>query len=497
MGSAITTENNRAVITTMIIQLIHGCLCALCLTAAVAKAHEEPATDIGPRRQLLVDRYLIETMDGVRHVLHHPVRREVAIAAEHPWERFGVSYLVTFRDGDRFRAWYRCDAADLAGGSRRAMAAYAESRDGIHWEKPDLGIILFDGSRENNLVWDGPGSNMAPFRDDNPACDPAARYKAVVRSGDLYALVSPDGLRWKLAQEEPILTDRPFDSHNIAFWDAVAQHYVLYVRGIRRDGELGVAMQRRFKGGVRWIRRATSRDFVNWSRLRPIETGDAPAEEFYTNAAIRYVRAPDFILMFPSRFASARQPQPDWPFGKGVNDIVLLSSRDGIHFDRAFLEAFVRPGADEGNWHERSLYMERGILQTSPTQLSMYAMQNWRLPTVHIRRLTLRTDGFASIQAGYEPGEFVTRPILVASGQLHVNYSTSAVGSLRVEVQDASGNPLPGWELSQCRPMYGDAMDATVRWNNDARLTRTEPIRLRFELRDADVYAFRFAESEE
>ena len=81
-------------------------------------------------------------------------------------------------------------------------------------------------------------------------------------------------------------------------------------------------------------------------------------------------------LMFPSRFASGREPQPGWKFGAGVNDIVFLSSRDGLKFDRTFMEAFIRPGLDQGNWHERSLYMERGILQTSPTELSLYCMQN-------------------------------------------------------------------------------------------------------------------------
>jgi len=204
-------------------------------------------------------------MDGVRQVLQHPVRREIAIKPEHAWEKFGVSYMVTFKDGDRFRAWYRVDAAEFGKAKRRAMTAYAESDDGVHWRKPKLGIIEFNGSKENNLVWDGAAGNLAPFRDDNPNCNPNERYKAVARSADLHALVSPDGLHWRLANKSPISTDRPFDSHNIAFWDDESRHYVGYTRGIRKDGKVGKGMDARFFSGVRWVRRTTSKDFRNWS----------------------------------------------------------------------------------------------------------------------------------------------------------------------------------------------------------------------------------------
>ncbi|HID77061.1 MAG TPA: hypothetical protein EYP56_13830 [Planctomycetaceae bacterium] len=457
---------------------------------------EDDAIDIGSRRQLFVDGHLIEHMDGVRQVLHHPVRREVAIEAEYPWEKYGVSYMVTFRDGDLFRAWYRVDGVDYTKGPRRAMTAYAESEDGVHWRKPKLGIIEFGGSKENNLVWAGAAGNMAPFKDGNPAAKPDEKYKAVVRGADLFALVSPDGLHWKPAQREPILTDRPFDSHNIAFWDEAARQYVVYTRGVRREGRLGKAMVRSFAGGVRWVRRATSKDFRHWTPLKPIDTGDAPLEEFYTNATVRYERAPDYLFMFPSRFASAREPKPGWKFGKGVNDIVFLSSRDGIHFDRTFVEAFVRPGLDQGNWHERSLYMERGILQTSPNELSMYAMENWRLPSVRIRRLTLRPDGFVSVQAPYAGGELLTRPLKFSGKELRINYSTSAVGSLRVEIQDADGKVMAGFELENCAEIYGDKLDGPVVWKSGADVSSLagRTIRLRFVMSDADVYAFRFSE---
>jgi hypothetical protein len=310
----------------------------------------------------------------------------------------------------------------------------------------------------------------------------------------LYALVSADGLHWKLADKNPIFTDRPFDSHNIAFWDHKTQQYVTYTRGVRKDGKLGQAMESGFLSGVRWVRRATSPDFVNWTKLEPIQAGDSPREEFYTNATIRYERAPDYLLMFPSRFASAREPKPGWEFGKGVNDIAFLSSRDGIHFDRTFMEAFIRPGLDPGNWHERSLFMERGILQTSLAELSLYCMQNWRLPSVHIRRYTLRPDGFVSVRAGYEGGTLVTKAFRFAGKELRLNFSTSAVGWIKVEIQDASGKPIPGFTLEDCPVVYGDKLDAPMSWTGGADVGSVagKIARLRFRMSDADVYSFRY-----
>jgi hypothetical protein len=173
---------------------------------------------------------------------------------------------------------------------------------------------------------------------------------------------------------------------------------------------------------------------------------------------------------------------------------VFLSSQDGIHFDRTFLEAFIRPGLDEGNWHERSLYMERGILQTSPTELSLYCMQNWRLPTVHIRRYTLRPDGFVSVQAGYQTGNLITQPFRFTGNRLHLNFSTSAVGWIKVELQDAAGQPIPGFTLADCPEIYGDKLDAPVTWKGgaDVGTLAGKTVRLRFNMSDADLYAFQF-----
>ena len=443
--------------------------------------------DIGSDRQLFVDDYWIDRIDGARRRLHRPTARETAIAIDRPWERGGVSYLNTFPDEGVYRGWYRCDPVGFRGSDDASFTAYAESDDGIHWRKPHQGVLEFEGSKDNNLVWMGPGINLAPFRDDNPNARDDERYKAFVRvSRELFAIASPDGIRWRKMREEPVLTDWPFDTLNIPFWDTWRGEYVAYTRGVAGTGP--------FLGGVRWIRRTTSDNFLDWTELVDIDTGDAPMEQFYTNSCVQYERAPGIYLMFPSRFVYERKPTPDWPGGYGVDDAVFMSSRDGLHFDRSFLEAFVRPGLDRENWHERSIYIERGILDTGPGEISLYGMEHKDLPTMRIRRYALRTDGFVSVNAGYSGGEFTTHPLVFAGSDLEINYSTSAVGSVRVEVQDAKGRPQPGLSLDDSAEIFGDEIEGTALWNGNASLAilSGKPIRLRFALQDANLYAFKF-----
>jgi hypothetical protein len=125
--------------------------------------------------------------------------------------------------------------------------------------------------------------------------------------------------------------------------------------------------------------------------------------------------------------------------------------------------------------------MERGLLQTGPHELSLYAMENWRLKSVHIRRLTLRPDGFVSVQAPYEGGEFTTPPLRFSGEQLRLNLSTSAVGSVRVEMQEADGKPIPDFALERCPLLYGDDTDRVVGWAGGADVGRLagKAVRLR------------------
>jgi hypothetical protein len=209
----------------------------------------------------------------------------------------------------------------------------------------------------------------------------------------------------------------------------------------------------------------------------------------------QYFRAPHLYVGTPTRFMEKRKAVKEW-WRDGCNDGVFVTSRDGLRWDRTFMEAFLRPGLDRDNWTSRSINISRGIFQTGPTEMSIYWDEHCDhgRQEMHVRRGTLRLDGFASVSAPYAGGEMVTKPLVFAGGPLVLNYSTSAAGSVRVEIQDAAGTPIPGFTLDEFPERYGDEIEGMMEWTGgaDVRSLTGRPVRLRFVLKDADVYAFQF-----
>ena len=490
--------------------------------------------DIGSRLELMVDDYLIEQMSGGAALhLHQPTMREVVMVTDEPWEGNASLYRSVFHDGEIYRMYYGADQFNLAEGmvhsAHPGLQCYAESRDGIHWTRPALGLVEFDGSRQNNIVLaDGPmgeteidADHIAVFKDDNPECQPDATYKAIVRvrkpQAALFALKSSDGIHFSLLFDQPIFTNMHFDSQNLAFWDGLRGEYRAYVRHFQ-----GVVPDRKTSRytsdhGVRGILTATSKDFLNWTEPVWLNYPVAPSEQLYTNQIRPYERAPHIFMGFPMRYVdrgwtkqtdflpelelrrqrAARSPR----FGSVVTDGLFMSSRDGFNFKR-WGEAFIRPGLrPQDNWVYGDNCIGWGILETesdlpgAPNELSIYATESyWTGNSMNLRRYTLRLDGFVSVQAPLSGGEFVTKPLVFAGEQLVINYSTSAAGSIRVEVQDEAGKPLEGLTLDDCPEIFGDALEQIVHWADGRGLGHLagKPIRLRFALRDADLYSIRF-----
>ncbi|HIE04105.1 MAG TPA: hypothetical protein EYP61_05045 [Candidatus Latescibacteria bacterium] len=448
---------------------------------------KDEVVDVGSGLELFVDDHLIEVMDGVSLVLHHPTPEEVVMEFDRPWEGNTSGYVTVFKDEDIYRMYYRGSHYDW--GSRRVtheVTCYAESEDGTNWTRPELGLYEFGGSKRNNIVWIGSEShNFTPFRDLNPDCPPEERYKALgVVKGGLRAFASPDGIRWKLIREEPVITKGAFDSQNLAFWDPVRERYVEFHRGSYE--------------GWRHIMTCRSDDFVRWTEPTWLDFGDAPLEHLYTNAVIPYFRAPHILLGFPMRFLPERKKIEEHPM-MGVSDGLFMTSRDGLRW-RRWGEAFLRPGPQRERWWQRNNMIAWGLVTTrsrlpeAPDVLSIYSNENYYVGPCRLRKFSLRVDGFVSVGAPYSGGEFTTKPFKFEGKRLVLNYSTSAAGSIRVEVQDREGRPIPGFGLEECEELYGDEVEAVVGWKGGTdlgRLART-PVRLRFVLRDADVYSLQF-----
>lgn len=467
----------------------------LCGFSALA---EDGIVDIGSRLELFVDAYLIDAMDGVSLKLHTPRPAETVIVFDQPWEGRYCGYVTVFQDGNRYRLYYRGLPTAGGDGSSSEVTCYAESADGVMFTKPDLGVFEIDGSKSNNVVLAGTAPcshNFAPFIDTKPGVSPEARYKAVAgtEASGLIAFVSGDGIHWSKLRAEPILTKGAFDSQNVAFWSEAESCYVCYFRTWSGGGY----------EGYRTVSRATSPDFLNWSENTDMTYGDRPPEHIYTNQTAPYFRAPHIYVATAARFmpgrrvvsiAQAEAMGGEATYSGDCSDTVLMTSRGGARYDRAFMEALVRPGIGLENWTSRTNYPARGIVPTGPDEMSMYVQRAYGQPNHRLQRLVFRTDGLVSVSAPYAGGELLTKPLRFSGKELALNVATSAAGSVWVEVQDAAGLPIPGYARQDCDEIIGDDIARAVSWKGATDLTALsgKSIRLRFILKDADLYAIQF-----
>jgi hypothetical protein len=343
--------------------------------------------DIGGRLELFVDEHLADRLEGDAKLhLHKPKGGEVVLTHDKPWEDSSMAYFSALRDGDLYRMYYRGFHHGKGEQARGEPMCYAESKDGIHWVKPNLGLFAYNGSADNNIVLGGDGKrfpatrkwrgrlgmetglgwrgDMAPFTDTNPAAKADGRYKALVRGCrgtcqfaegrcdyGMYPFKSPDGFHWSLMSEKPVITKGRFDSQNLAFWDAAGGRYVAFVRDMR----WGTAEQplwnapprdvyerwmknlppaerdkgdRRLSGygGVRDIKMCTSDDFVNWTDPVFVQYDQAPEDfdrNLYTNAVVPYERAPHILLGFPTEIGAMFSAESD------ATNPLFMASRDG------------------------------------------------------------------------------------------------------------------------------------------------------------------------
>ena len=440
-------------------------LCGMPLLSAFAG---EPI-DMGNRLELFVDDYLIDAIQGDAQLqLLKPEAQEVVLVTDKPWEGNTSGYFTFFQDGDLYRMIYRGWQHDVQKkAEHQEVTCYAESQDGIHWIKPDLGLCEWQGSKQNNIVWLGPGThNFTPFRDDKPGTPAESRYKALGGGSDgLLAFASPDCKQWRLMQETPVITHGAFDSQNLAFWDTE--------RGVYR------AYWRHFDNGVRAIRTATSQDFIHWENESDLSyPADTPNEHLYTNAIQPYLRAPQMFIGFPTRYeVNSQQVEP-----------ILMTSRNGTSFHR-YPDAAIPRSAPKDRNNNRSNYMAWGMLQLpgKSDEISVYATENYYEPSPgRVRRFVYRTDGFAALRGGLAGGQMTTKPLRSQGQQLLLNYVVRSGGTLQLEVLDEVGQVI-----GRSQTLDGQAIDAPVTWEQQPNL-QANIVQLRFKLQDADLFSLRF-----
>lgn len=454
--------------------------------------------NIGNQRELFVDHYLISKLIDAQLVLHEPKDEGEVFRFDKPWEGPFCGYFTIIKDENKFKAYYRGTPETGMDGNSGEVTCYAESTDGIHWQKPSVGIYDVLGTRDNNVILanDTPFShNFSPFLDTKPNVPIHEKYKAIagVHDTGLFGFISKDGIHWEKIGDSPIFTKGIFDSQNVVFWSESEECYVCYFRTWSGPEFTG----------IRTISRTTSEDFIHWSDPERMDFGYTALEHLYTNQTNAYFRAPHIYIAIAARFMPNRQVitseqavelNVNPSYFKDCSDVIFMTSRGGNTYDRTFTQSFIRPGIGLENWVSRSNYPALNVVQTGKDEMSIYVQKNYAQPTAHLNRYSLRLDGFASINAPYFGGEMITKLFTFNGKELNLNFATSAAGFIKVEILDEDGNKIPGYELENSTEIIGNEIEKTVTWksNPDLGKLNNKPIRLRFVMRDANLYSMKF-----
>ena len=488
--------------------------------------------DIGNRKQLFIDERFIAHSEGIRLCMNSPVQHpDPVLVPDRPWEANGIGAYNTamLEEDGRFRLWY--DAGVKGGlpseGARRL--GYAESEDGLTWHKPNLGLIPFQGSKDNNLVaplLERQSLQGATVIRDKRAAEgeryklwtkflPTDEERAAGASAGLWAMHSPDGFRWSYYPGQPN-PEGSCDTQNMLFWDDRLECYVGYTR-VRATQHLDEAAQTEGRKKYRSVGRVTSIDFKTWSELEIVFEADAadlampvpyqadsitPNIDYYTSCAMKYGWAEDVYLMMPSAYYHWGEDQ--YP---ATMDVQLLTSRDGISWSRAGdREPFLRQGLDDS--------ATSGMIFANPWLLpvgdELWLYYNGT-PRTHgprppgideagfarrtgIFRASIRRDGFISADAGHSGGELTTPLITFEGDRLELNCDGSAGGWLQVEVLNAEDQPIPGYSLADSDDVRGNGLSKRVTWrgNTDVGPLSGQPVRLRFVMRGVKLFALQF-----
>ncbi len=407
-------------------------------------------------------------------------------------------YTTLLKDGGKYRLWYE-SYQPLAKGDEDAKICYAESDDGYHWTKPNLGLFEYQGSKNNNLVYNN-GHGATVFID--PSAKPDERYKLIhldrvplqmvngkQMNAFVFGAVSPDGIRWKRLPQP--LIRHTSDTQSVCEYDEAKRKYVAYLRAWEPQTRAGY-------GGRRILVRTESPEFGNFPEPVPVLAlgpEDPPDADIYTSAYQRWPDAAHAYVMIPAIYHRASDHV----------DLRLAVSHDGVRWSFPQREPFVAVG-EPGSGVEGTLYAGHG---TIPVGTGTWAFPVARYHRTHnmgfqptpehphqggLWLATLPEDGYITLEAEAE-GEVWTQPATFDGERLLINSWGLTGARVKVEITDADGQPFPGFSLADCDGVPGASLSSPVTWkgNTDVSSMRGKLVRVRFALSRVRLHAFRFA----
>ena len=497
--------------------------------------------NIGNNREVFFDDFIVnEELTTAEKKLNKPHRRDVAISFDKPWEGAGCGYMNIFFADGKWKLYYRCGNVENAS----IGIGYAESLDGIHWVRPNLGIVEFGGSKDNNLIADDKIlrdlncihlNDAFVFYDDNPLCPVDEKYKMILSDGNkgLASLLSPDGIHFRFCQV--ITTNGAFDSQNLAFFDKEKGKYICYYRGKQKPSPGTTFEETSYdkpimdtlydpetishhppmhgeEGYLRDIRVIESSDFRTWTENVPIIMKD-DRTQLYTNVVSKYPRVPGLYVAFPTRYVERKSWTPNYDElcgkkarlqrirdelpreGLALTDCLFMCSRDGYNFTR-YDESIIPPPVENPySWVYGDCYAAHGIVETqsdipgADKEYSFYVTEYYRSDTgkCYLARYTSRIDGFVSRHAGGDERLLVTKEFLYEGEALYANIATSARGGAYFTLK-SEGVSYESYEI------FGNSIDKRIHFLDDSAVTKLsgKPVTLEIRMMDCDVYAIRF-----
>ena len=421
------------------------------------------------------------------------------VQPDRPWEYNCVTIygsVLPKPDGSGYQMWYQ-NFSRHERGPGRAVFCYAESEDGVRWEKPELGLFEREGTRRNNVVlvhWGSTWLSTLNVIYDDAEEREDRRYKMLFSAADdgegpgLFVAFSPDGIRWAV-ERTPVRTDAS-DRTTLMHDPGAEAPFVAFTR------RHGMMQEHRSRA----IYRSESSDFLTWTEPELMLTPDLRDSwdvQLYGMPAFRYR---DLYIGGLKRLWST----PD------RIDTELVTSRDGRSWRRT--RHTVLSNGPEGSWDSKWV----ALASSAPIECSgaLYFYHEGRaqahggmapFPRGGIGLAALPVDRFASIEAGPTEGILEMKPCQWQGGHIELNVDATGLsrrvnshtfgGIALAEVLDENGAPMPGFTRGDARAIHGDEAARRVEWRTssddgnplDALIGRT--ISLRVYLTSARLYA--------
>ncbi len=483
--------------------------------------------DVGDQKQLFIDERFVEQKSGVKLTVNPPAKSEFVLMPETPWEAMVLGfYGSVIEDEGIYKLWYDAYVGIPKYPTAPRSVCYATSKDGLHWERPNVNLYNFFGHRENNIVM--PGVVYAPVMKDPKGPD-EHRYKALCAGygdnemweeskklplwdgtgGGIFLLTSPDGLRWKA--HLPAASPFPHDSQPNLLYDEKTGKYNVYLRTHRRIArtldrvEIDDPMKTPYPARMIPPDRKANKyglypgpvSFPMYEHAYACDDDDPPLTDVQVMPITRYPWAQDAYIALADIFKFHGEPSVN----DGIQEVQLAVSRDGKSWHRPQRKPYIPLGLD-GSWDGGNIWPCLGILRRGDEIWQYYCGTSFThagYPVADkaggLRLVRQRLDGFVSLDGDYAGGTFTTPSIRFAGNQLQLNADCTAVGHIKVAIADEQGHPIPGYTMQDSTPLQGNHIAARMSWKeiHDLSTLAGRTIRLQFEMRASKLFAFQFS----